>query len=107
MCTLAKSEDPDEMPHNAAFHQGLHWLLSQNQISERKIQYLFLEIITFDPSIYTMDNPDFIVLSFMGNFIDLKRVEVLCAGPFDSMAIDVLTIGAKVDKYTFQITKVW
>ena len=22
--TLAKSEDPDEMPHKAAFHQGLH-----------------------------------------------------------------------------------
>ena len=24
MCTLANSEDPDEMQHNAAFHQGLH-----------------------------------------------------------------------------------
>ena len=24
--TLANSEDPDEMPHNAAFHQGLHCL---------------------------------------------------------------------------------
>ena len=23
---LAKSEDPDEMPHDAAFHQGLHCL---------------------------------------------------------------------------------
>ena len=29
MHTLAYSEDPDEMPHNAAFHQGLHWLLRQ------------------------------------------------------------------------------
>ena len=26
-CTLANCEDPDEMPHNAAFHQGLHCLL--------------------------------------------------------------------------------
>ena len=24
--TLANSEDPDEMQHNAAFHQGLHCL---------------------------------------------------------------------------------
>ena len=27
MDTLANSEDPDEMQHNAAFHQGLHCLL--------------------------------------------------------------------------------
>ena len=26
MGTLANSEDPDEMQHNAAFHQGLHCL---------------------------------------------------------------------------------
>ena len=24
--TFTNSEDPDEMPHNAAFHQGLHCL---------------------------------------------------------------------------------
>ena len=38
MGTLANSEDPDEMPHNAAFHQGLHCLLTQNQssVSEKK-----------------------------------------------------------------------
>ena len=24
MGTLTNSEDPDEMPHDAAFHQGLH-----------------------------------------------------------------------------------
>ena len=27
MGTLANSEDPDEMLHDAAFHQGLHCLL--------------------------------------------------------------------------------
>ena len=27
MGTLANSEDPDEMLQNAAFHQGLHYLL--------------------------------------------------------------------------------
>ena len=26
MSTFANSEDPDEMQHNAAFHQGLHCL---------------------------------------------------------------------------------
>ena len=26
LVTLANSEDPDEMPHNVAFHQGLHCL---------------------------------------------------------------------------------
>ena len=24
--TLPNREDPDEMPHNVAFHQGLHYL---------------------------------------------------------------------------------
>ena len=36
MDTLANSEDPDEMSHNAAFHQGLHCLLRQNQSSEKE-----------------------------------------------------------------------
>ena len=27
--TSANSENPDEMPHNAAFHQGQHCLLRQ------------------------------------------------------------------------------
>ena len=30
MGTLANSEDPDEMPQTAAFHQCLHCLLRQN-----------------------------------------------------------------------------
>ena len=35
MSTLANSEDQDEMQHHAAFHQGLHCLLKQNQSSEK------------------------------------------------------------------------
>ena len=35
-----------------------------------------MEIITCDPSIYTMDHPDFVVGSFMENYIGLKRVIV-------------------------------
>ena len=35
MPTLSNSEDPDEMPHHAAFHQGLHCLLAQNRYAEK------------------------------------------------------------------------
>ena len=73
MGTLANSVDPDEMPHNAAFHQGLDCLLRQNRSSE----ICFLKIITCDLSIYTMDHPDFIVCSFMENSIGLKSVKEL------------------------------
>ena len=41
MGTLTNSEDPDEMPHNAAFHQGLHCLLRQNGYSDKEIKYFF------------------------------------------------------------------
>ena len=37
MGTLANSADPDEMPHNASFHGGLHCLLRQNQSSDKQI----------------------------------------------------------------------
>ena len=37
-------------------NQGRHCLRRQNQSSEKEIEY-FLEIITCDPSIYTMDHP--------------------------------------------------
>ena len=49
--TLANSEDPDKMPHDAAIRQGLHCLLRQNRSSEKEIQFCF-EIITCVPYIY-------------------------------------------------------
>ena len=60
MHTLANSEDPDEMSHNAAIHQGLHCLLQQKQSSEKEIQF-YLKSITCDHSNHTMDHPKFIV----------------------------------------------
>ena len=36
---LANIEDPDEMPHNAAFHQALHCLLRLKPSSEKEIQF--------------------------------------------------------------------
>ena len=58
------------MLHDAAFHQGLHCLLGQNQSSEN-------EIITCDPSIYTMDHPDLLVTNLMENSIKLKSVNTI------------------------------
>ena len=43
-----------KMPHKAAFHQGLQCLLRQKRSSEKEIK-VYLEIITADPSNYTMD----------------------------------------------------
>ena len=34
---MANDEDPDEMQHNAAFHQSLHCLLRQNGSSEEEM----------------------------------------------------------------------
>ena len=70
---MANNEDLDEMAHKAVFHQGLHCLLRQNRSSEKEMQ-LFLEVIICNPSIYTMDNPDFTVSNFMENSNGLKMV---------------------------------
>ena len=42
MRTLAYSEDPDEMPHRAAFHRGLLCLLRQKRFSEKEKHFFFL-----------------------------------------------------------------
>ena len=60
---FANNEDPDKMPHGAAFHRGLHYLLRQANPQRKK--YIFMEIRTCDPSIYTMDHPDLTVSNFM------------------------------------------
>ena len=40
MGTLANSDDPDEMQHNAAFHQGLHCLLRLKQPSGTEMHHV-------------------------------------------------------------------
>ena len=45
-------------------------------IFKKKIQLILGEIITCDPSIYTMDHPDFIVCSLMENSIGLKWINL-------------------------------
>ena len=50
MGTLANSEDPDEMQHNAAFHQGLHCLLSFKEPSQTEVHVHYnLENSTCNP----------------------------------------------------------
>ena len=71
ICTLANSEVPDEMPHNAVNRHGLYQLLGQKQSSEKEIQS-YSEVITCGPSIYPMDHSDFIVSMFREISIGLK-----------------------------------
>ena len=58
---FGNNEDPDEMPQNSAFYQGLHC----------EVQY-YLEIITCDPSIYTTDHPYLTVSNLMFFALDYK-----------------------------------
>ena len=37
--TLTNSEEPGEMPHNAAFHQNLHCLIMSKQSSRMEIHH--------------------------------------------------------------------
>ena len=67
---VTNSEDPDEMPQNVAFHQGLNCLLRQKLSSEKEMQFYF-EIITCDPLMYTMDLPKFSVSIQKEEFISV------------------------------------
>ena len=67
--TLTNSADPDEMQHDAAFHQGLH-CSRLKQPSGIEI-YHKLEISTCDPLKYTMGSPMLIVSICMGKSIKI------------------------------------
>ena len=56
MCTLANSEGPGVMQHNAAFHQGFHCLLKLKQPTMTETHHN-LENSTHDPLKYTMGSP--------------------------------------------------
>ena len=73
--TLAKREDPDEMPRKVAFHQGLQFLLRSNHSSGPKI-YHYLDIATFDPLKCIKDNPIHISFIYMGKYIRIQRVRL-------------------------------
>ena len=50
--SLANNEDPDEMTHNGAFHQGPHCLIRQNRSSEKRIQQFFENYNSWPLNIY-------------------------------------------------------
>ena len=56
---MGNSEGPDGIPHKVAFHQDL--LLFSKTKSIFRERNIILEIITCNPSIYTMDHPDLFV----------------------------------------------
>ena len=68
MGTLENNEDPDEMSHHTVFHQGLYYFLQWKKYT------IILQIITCDPSIYTMDLPNVTVSNVIKNYIGTQRV---------------------------------
>ena len=70
---LANGEDPDEMKHNAVFHQDLHCLLRLKQSSGTEIHHNS-ESSTCDPLEYKMGNPLLFVSICMGKSIRIQRV---------------------------------
>ena len=49
MDTFINSEDPDEMPHYAAFHQGLYCLLGIKDLQTKNKQTLLLKNYNLTP----------------------------------------------------------
>ena len=74
MSILANSEGSDEMPQVVAFFQGLCCFQRRSSDNENLMQY-YLEVITCDPSIYTMDYSKFILSYKKEESISTQRVK--------------------------------
>ena len=72
---LANSEDPDEMKHKAAFHQGLHCFLRLKQPSATEIHYL--ENCACDPLNYTMGSPILYCINMYGEIYKVLKEDQL------------------------------
>ena len=66
--TLANSEDPDKMQHDAAFHRGLHCLL-------RLKQPLETEVLSCQPRVTVTSCFVYKVIT------DLESIDYLCINP--------------------------
>ena len=63
--------------HHKSEGLGSALILAETKLILKEKNTIVLEIITCDPSIYTMDHPDLIVCGFMEDSIDLKRVNII------------------------------
>ena len=72
--TQINAADPDEMQHDAAFHQDLHCLLRLKQPSGTEVHHN-LENATCDPIKYTIGSPILIVSICKGKSIRIQRVK--------------------------------
>ena len=72
--TIADREDPDQMPHNVAFHQCLYCLLKTKMIFRKKKLQLSLKIKTCDPLSYTWTIPSLLHQSRRKNSVVHLRV---------------------------------
>ena len=75
MRSLTNSEDPDEMPHNPAFHHGLHCLIAMAKTIFRERNTFYVGIITSDPWVYKMEPPKFIASNQKKESIMKERVK--------------------------------
>ena len=66
MDIMANIEDPDEIRHNAAFHQGLYYLIRIKQNSETETQH-YSDTSTYDPLKYIIGSPILVVSICMRN----------------------------------------
>ena len=74
MRSLANSEDPDEMPHNPAFHHG-STLFAMAKTIFRERNTFYVEIITSDPLVNNMEPPKFIASNQKKESIMKERVK--------------------------------
>ena len=73
---LANSEDQGDMPHTAAYHQGIHCLQRKKQIFMTEMHH-DLESSTFDPLKHKMGNSTLILSTCLGIATRVKRVKEL------------------------------
>ena len=74
--TYTNSEDPDEMPHNMAFHQGLHCLFIYIHIYEKSFQIKDINY-SWIPYMYPIDRPWAVASGLRVKAISLQGLIVL------------------------------
>ena len=79
-----------QMKYQCGISSGPALFAKANGFSEKEIQY-YLACMTYDPMIYTKDQPDFTLSSFIEKYYGLKRVkfQVTNAFPFSTKSLAI------------------